>query len=164
MASAGHERQATGQADGKNSKQEARDETGQAGRATKLGRHHARERGRRGGRAQLARLFARRLGRSGGSAIVGGGVPGISVGCPALGVKVDLSAVADTGPRIAEVSEEICIGGRTVASASQAFKHQTSNPKIFAGGDQVRGADLVVRAVYEGRQAAEGMLGYLGVW
>ena len=54
--------------------------------------------------------------------------------------------------------------GRTVASASQAFKHQTSNPKIFAGGDQVRGADLVVRAVYEGRQAAEGMLGYLGVW
>src|SRR5574343_605904 len=35
--------------------------------------------------------------------------------------------------------------GRTEASASQAFKHQTSNPKIFAGGDQVRGADLVVR-------------------
>ena len=54
--------------------------------------------------------------------------------------------------------------GRTVAPLSQAFKHQTSNPKIFAGGDQVRGADLVVRAVYEGRQAAEGMLGYLGIW
>ncbi|WP_018152411.1 FAD-dependent oxidoreductase [Leeia oryzae] len=54
--------------------------------------------------------------------------------------------------------------GRTLASAKQAFKHQTTNPKIFAGGDQVRGADLVVRAVFEGRQAAEGILGYLNVW
>jgi electron transport complex protein RnfB len=27
-----------------------------------------------------------------------------------LGVKVDLSAVADTGPRMAQVAEEICIG------------------------------------------------------
>ncbi|MDR3430067.1 FAD-dependent oxidoreductase [Silvimonas sp.] len=54
--------------------------------------------------------------------------------------------------------------GRTVAPFKQTFKHQTSNPKIFAGGDQVRGADLVVRAVYEGRQAAEGILEYVGVW
>jgi glutamate synthase (NADPH/NADH) small chain len=54
--------------------------------------------------------------------------------------------------------------GRTIAAERQAFKHQTSNPKVFAGGDQVRGADLVVRAVFEGRQAAEGMLAYLGVW
>ena len=54
--------------------------------------------------------------------------------------------------------------GRTVAPEKQQFKHQTSNPKIFAGGDQVRGADLVVRAVFEGRQAAEGMLSYLQVW
>ncbi|WP_374349267.1 FAD-dependent oxidoreductase [Chitinimonas sp.] len=54
--------------------------------------------------------------------------------------------------------------GRTLAAERQAFKHQTSNPKVFAGGDQVRGADLVVRAVFEGRQAAEGMLAYLGVW
>jgi glutamate synthase (NADPH/NADH) small chain len=51
-----------------------------------------------------------------------------------------------------------------VAPANGHFKHQTSNPKIFAGGDQVRGADLVVRAVFEGRQAAEGMLSYLQVW
>jgi glutamate synthase (NADPH/NADH) small chain len=54
--------------------------------------------------------------------------------------------------------------GRTIAAERQAFKHQTSNPKVFAGGDQVRGADLVVRAVFEGRQAAEGILAYLGVW
>ncbi|AXK39349.1 FAD-dependent oxidoreductase [Crenobacter cavernae] len=54
--------------------------------------------------------------------------------------------------------------GRTVAPEKQPFKFQTSNPKVFAGGDQVRGADLVVRAVFEGRQAAEGMLEYLQIW
>jgi len=54
--------------------------------------------------------------------------------------------------------------GRTVAPEQQRFKHQTSNPKVFAGGDMVRGADLVVRAVFEGRQAAEGILNYLEVW
>ncbi|MBD8525228.1 FAD-dependent oxidoreductase [Pseudomarimonas arenosa] len=31
--------------------------------------------------------------------------------------------------------------------------YQTSNPKIFAGGDNVRGADLVVTAVHDGREA-----------
>ncbi|WP_137937142.1 FAD-dependent oxidoreductase [Chitinivorax sp. B] len=54
--------------------------------------------------------------------------------------------------------------GRTLAASRQVYKYQTSNPKVFAGGDQVRGADLVVRAVYEGRQAAEGMLAYMGLW
>ena len=44
-----------------------------------------------------------------------------------------------------------------------AHPFQTPNPKVFAGGDMVRGSDLVVTAVYEGRQAAEGILGYLGV-
>ena len=41
------------------------------------------------------------------------------------------------------------------------YKFQTSNPKVFAGGDMVRGSDLVVTAVWEGRQAAEGILEYL---
>jgi len=41
---------------------------------------------------------------------------------------------------------------------------QTSNPKIFAGGDMVRGSDLVVTAVWEGREAAKGILAHLGVW
>ena len=45
----------------------------------------------------------------------------------------------------------------------QEFKFQTSNPKIFAGGDMVRGSDLVVTAIWEGRQAAEGILDYLDV-
>jgi len=43
------------------------------------------------------------------------------------------------------------------------LKHQTSNPKIFAAGDMVRGADLVVTAIADGREAAESILDYLGI-
>ncbi len=53
--------------------------------------------------------------------------------------------------------------GRVIAPADGDIRHQTSNPKVFAGGDMVRGADLVVTAIYEGRQAAEGILDYLNV-
>jgi glutamate synthase (NADPH/NADH) small chain len=38
---------------------------------------------------------------------------------------------------------------------------QTTNPKVFAGGDMVRGSDLVVTAIAEGRDAALGILNYL---
>jgi glutamate synthase (NADPH/NADH) small chain len=50
-----------------------------------------------------------------------------------------------------------------VAEEFQQYKFQTSNPRIFAGGDMVRGSDLVVTAIWEGRQAAEGILDYLGL-
>ena len=50
-----------------------------------------------------------------------------------------------------------------IAEEHQTFKFQTSNPKVFAGGDMVRGSDLVVTAIWEGRQAAEGILDYLEV-
>ncbi|NOQ78203.1 MAG: NAD(P)-binding protein [Gammaproteobacteria bacterium] len=53
--------------------------------------------------------------------------------------------------------------GRVVAPVDQEFKYQTKNPKVFAGGDMVRGSDLVVTAIAEGRQAAEGILDYLDV-
>jgi glutamate synthase (NADPH/NADH) small chain len=43
------------------------------------------------------------------------------------------------------------------------FPFQTTNPKIFAGGDMVRGSDLVVTAVFEGREAANSIADYLGV-
>jgi len=53
--------------------------------------------------------------------------------------------------------------GRIVAPADGEFGYQTSNEKVFAGGDMVRGSDLVVTAVYEGREAAQGILDYLDV-
>jgi glutamate synthase (NADPH/NADH) small chain len=53
--------------------------------------------------------------------------------------------------------------GRVRATQDGAYPFQTSNPRVFAGGDMVRGSDLVVTAVWEGRQAALGILGYLGL-
>jgi glutamate synthase (NADPH/NADH) small chain len=53
-------------------------------------------------------------------------------------------------------------GGRVIASG-QPYAFQTANPKVFAGGDMVRGSDLVVTAVWEGREAAKGILAYLEI-
>jgi len=44
--------------------------------------------------------------------------------------------------------------GRIATGTAGRLPHQTSHPRVFAGGDNVRGADLVVRAVYDGREAA----------
>ena len=53
--------------------------------------------------------------------------------------------------------------GKLIVGANGSLPLQTSHPKVFAGGDAVRGADLVVRAVYDGREAAKSMLQALGV-
>jgi glutamate synthase (NADPH/NADH) small chain len=53
--------------------------------------------------------------------------------------------------------------GRVRVSAAPQQRFQTTNPKIFAGGDMVRGSDLVVTAVFEGREAAHGILNSLGL-
>ncbi len=53
--------------------------------------------------------------------------------------------------------------GRVKAAERQAYPFQTANPKVFAGGDMVRGSDLVVTAVHEGRTAARGILDYLEI-
>jgi glutamate synthase (NADPH/NADH) small chain len=53
--------------------------------------------------------------------------------------------------------------GRIVAPESSDNPYQTSNPKIFAGGDAVRGSDLVVTAIAEGRKAADGIMCFLEV-
>ena len=56
---------------------------------------------------------------------------------------------------------EINDWGGVKASSDIALKFQTTNPKVFAGGDMVRGSDLVVTAVFEGREAAQGILNYV---
>jgi glutamate synthase (NADPH/NADH) small chain len=53
--------------------------------------------------------------------------------------------------------------GRVRVDSIGVCPFQTTNPKVFAGGDMVRGADLVVTAVFEGREAAKGIARYLGV-
>ncbi|MGD8430095.1 MAG: FAD-dependent oxidoreductase [Ectothiorhodospiraceae bacterium] len=52
---------------------------------------------------------------------------------------------------------------RVVVARQGEHPYQTGNPKVFAGGDMVRGSDLVVTAVWEGREAAKGILSYLDV-
>ena len=51
--------------------------------------------------------------------------------------------------------------GRVIINNKSQYSHQTNNPRIFAGGDMVRGSDLVVTAVFEGRSAAEGIAKFL---
>lgn len=51
--------------------------------------------------------------------------------------------------------------GLVEANEHDRYAFQTSNPKIFAGGDMVRGADLVVTAVADGRKAADGIVSLL---
>ena len=51
--------------------------------------------------------------------------------------------------------------GLVVAEEHQEFKFQTSNKKIFSGGDMVRGSDLVVTAIWEGREAAKSIIKYV---
>jgi glutamate synthase (NADPH/NADH) small chain len=53
--------------------------------------------------------------------------------------------------------------GRVRVDATGELSFQTTNPKVFAGGDMVRGSDLVVTAVFEGREAAAGICRYLDV-
>ncbi len=90
-------------------------------------------------------------------------IPGSEEIIPADNVIVAFGFRPSPQPWFADYNISIDTGGRVIAKGNKhAF--QTSNPKVFAGGDMVRGSDLVVTAVYEGRQAAEGILGYLGVW
>ena len=51
--------------------------------------------------------------------------------------------------------------GLVLAKEKQAFSFQTSNEKIFSGGDMVRGSDLVVTAIWEGREAAKSIIKYV---
>jgi glutamate synthase (NADPH) small chain len=66
-------------------------------------------------------------------------------------------------PWFAEAAIATDQAGRVIVR-SNGHNYQTANPKIFAGGDMVRGSDLVVTAVFEGREAAKGILEYLGAW
>ena len=51
--------------------------------------------------------------------------------------------------------------GLVIAEEEQEFKFQTSNKKIFSGGDMVRGSDLVVTAIWEGREAAKSIIKFV---
>jgi len=64
---------------------------------------------------------------------------------------------------LSSLAVEVYDDGRVRVDPLGRFPFQTTQPKVFAGGDMVRGSDLVVTAVYEGREAAKGILAFLGV-
>jgi glutamate synthase (NADPH/NADH) small chain len=58
---------------------------------------------------------------------------------------------------------ELDEAGRVLASGDGGLPFQTTNERIFAAGDMVRGADLVVTAIADARKAGEGIVRYLGL-
>ena len=90
-------------------------------------------------------------------------IPGSEVVLEADAVIIAFGFQPSPPDWLAEVSVQTNDWGGIEAAEEQQYKFQTSNPKIFAGGDMVRGSDLVVTAIWEGRQAAEGILDYLEV-
>ncbi|RMF12930.1 MAG: glutamate synthase small subunit [Gammaproteobacteria bacterium] len=90
-------------------------------------------------------------------------VPGSEEIIPADAVLIAFGFRPSPAPWLQEFGVELDESGRVVAPEDQTYAYQTTNPKIFAGGDMVRGSDLVVTAIAEGRKAAEGILDYLEV-
>lgn len=90
-------------------------------------------------------------------------VPGSEEIIPADAVVIAFGFQPSPAPWFETWGIEMDERGRVKAPERSAFAFQTTNEKIFAGGDMVRGSDLVVTAVYEGRQAAEGILDYLEI-
>ncbi len=82
---------------------------------------------------------------------------------PADAVVVAFGFQPSPAPWFEEFGIQLNSWKGVIAEEQQAYKFQTTNEKVFAGGDMVRGSDLVVTAIWEGRQAAEGILDYLKV-
>ena len=90
-------------------------------------------------------------------------IPGSEEIIPADAVVIAFGFRPSPAPWFADFGIDVNNWGGVVAPEDGKFGFQTSNEKVFAGGDMVRGSDLVVTAVWEGRQAGEGILDYLKV-
>ena len=90
-------------------------------------------------------------------------IPGTETILPADVVVIAFGFRPDPPEWFSEYDIETLGSGRVRVASLGPRPYQTSNPKVFAGGDMVRGSDLVVTAVHEGREAAKGIARYLGV-
>jgi glutamate synthase (NADPH/NADH) small chain len=90
-------------------------------------------------------------------------VPGSEEVLPADAVIVAFGFRPSPPAWLADLGVQLHADGRVRVDPAGRFPYQTTQAKVFAGGDMVRGSDLVVTAVYEGREAARGILAYLGV-
>ena len=60
---------------------------------------------------------------------------------------------------VADCTHAVALDGR--GNVQVGGSKMTSVPRVFAGGDMVRGQSLVVWAIAEGRDVARGVDGYL---
>src|SRR5271165_1280355 len=90
-------------------------------------------------------------------------VPGTEETIPADAVIIAFGFLPSPPEWLRSQKIELHGNGRVRVSAAPRSRFQTTNPKVFAGGDMVRGSDLVVTAVFEGREAARGILSYVGI-
>ena len=91
-------------------------------------------------------------------------VPGTENILPADAVIIAFGFRPNPPAWFEEAGIETLPSGRVRVDTLGDYPYQTTNRKVFAGGDMVRGSDLVVTAVFEGREAAKGISKYLGVW
>ena len=116
------------------------------------------------GRVEGVKLVETRLGAPGPRGRrVPETVPGTEEIVPADAVIVAFGFLPSPPAWLAAADVRLHPSGRVRVTADGGTPFQTTNPKIFAGGDMVRGSDLVVTAVFEGREAARGILTFLGV-
>jgi len=88
-------------------------------------------------------------------------IPGSEHIVPADAVIIAFGFLPSPPRWLAEHGIRLHDGGRVRVAAGESNAFQTTNPRVFAGGDMVRGSDLVVTAVFEGREAAKGILACL---
>jgi glutamate synthase (NADPH/NADH) small chain len=90
-------------------------------------------------------------------------VPGTEEILPADAVLIAFGFRPSPPEWFKDFGVETLPSGRVRVATLGKYPFQTRNPKVFAGGDMVRGSDLVVTAVHEGREAAKGIARYLEV-
>jgi len=90
-------------------------------------------------------------------------IPGTETVLAADAVIIAFGFRPDPPEWFSDFGIETLNSGRVRVASLGPRPYQTSNPKVFAGGDMVRGSDLVVTAVHEGREAAKGIARYLDV-
>lgn len=88
-------------------------------------------------------------------------VPGAEEVLPADAVVIAFGFQPNPPSWFDAFSIETLPSGRVRVATHGEHPFQTTNPKVFAGGDMVRGSDLVVTAVFEGREAAKAIASYL---
>jgi len=86
-------------------------------------------------------------------------IPGSEARLPATAVIFAFGYRPSPPAWLGELGVDTDEDGRVLAR--QGLPGQTSSPAVFAAGDMVRGSDLVVTAIADAREAAQGIIQYL---